>query len=214
MKKTVFAAAMAAALSFAAGVQAAPVTFKADPTHTFVTYETIHKGMSTNRGRFDKTEATITLDRAKKVGSVMVKIDPASVSTGVAALDEHLKGKDFFDVAAHPTVTFKGDKFTFDAKGRVKTVAGELSMLGKTQPVVLTAERFACSTNPVSKLETCGGDFSTTIKRDQWGMESALKYPGMSPDVRLLIQVEAAQEASPAAATEPGAEHAHQHHDH
>ncbi len=87
MKKTVFAAAMAAAFVFAAGVQAAPVTFKADPTHTFVTYETIHKGMSTNRGRFDKTEATITLDRAKKVGSVSVKIDPASVSTGVAALD-------------------------------------------------------------------------------------------------------------------------------
>ena len=129
-------------------------------------------------------------------------------------MDDHLEGEDFFNVKKFPEVTFKGDKFTFDAKGRVKTVAGELSMLGKTQPVVLTAERFACSTNPVSKLETCGGDFSTTIKRDQWGMEYALKYPGMSTDVRLLIHVEAAQEAAPAAATEPSADHAHQHHDH
>lgn len=209
MKKTIFAAAMAAAFALSASVQAAPVTFKADPTHTFVTYETIHKGMSTNRGRFDKTEASITLDRAKKTGSVMVKIDPASVSSGVSALDDHLKGKDFFDVVTYPEVTFKGDKFTFDAKGSVKTVAGELSMLGKTHPVVLTAERFACATNPVSKQEACGGDFSTTIKRDQWGMEYALKYPGMSPDVHLLIQVEAAQEA--VAETAPTAAQAHHH---
>jgi polyisoprenoid-binding protein YceI len=155
-------------------------------------------GISTNRGRFDKTEGSITLDRAKKTGSVSVTIDPASVNTGVAALDKHLQGKDFFDTAQFPAVTFKGDTFTFDAQGAVKTVAGELSMLGKTLPVVLSAERFACATNPVSQQETCGGDFRTTIQRDQWGMSYGLKYPGMSPDVRLVIQVEAA--ASPAAA--------------
>lgn len=200
MKKTVFAAAMAAAFALSASVQAAPVTFKADPTHTFVTYETIHKGVSTNRGRFDKTEAVITLDREKKTGSVSVKIDPASVNTGVDALNKHLQSADFFDSAKYPEVTFKGDKFTFDAKGQVKTVAGELTLLGKAHPVVLSAERFACSTNAVSKVETCGGDFTTTIKRDQWGMNYALQYPGMSPDVHLLIQVEAASE--PAAQAE------------
>ncbi|MFI0546503.1 MAG: YceI family protein [Brachymonas sp.] len=202
MKKTVFAAvvipAMAAAFAVSASVQAAPVTFKADPTHTFVTYETIHKGISTNRGRFDKTEAVMTLDRAEKTGSVSVKIDPASVNTGVDAMNKHLQGADFFDVAKHPEVSFKGDKFTFDAQGQVKTVTGELSIVGKSHPVVLTAERFACNTNAVSKVETCGGDFKTTIKRDQWGMNYALQYPGMSPDVHLLIQVEAASE--PAAA--------------
>lgn len=177
----------------AASVQAAPVTYKADPTHTFVTYETIHKGMSTNRGRFEKTEASITLDRAKKTGSVDVRIKADSVETGVDALDDHLEGEDFFNVKKFPEVTFKGDQFTFDAKGDVKTVTGQLTMVGKSQPVTLTAERFACAVNPVSKLETCGGDFVTTIKRDQWGMNYALQYPGMSPDVRLLIQVEAAQ---------------------
>ena len=183
----------------AASVQAAPVVFKADPTHTFVTYETIHKGMSTNRGRFDKTEASITLDRAKKTGSVSVTIDPASVNTGVVALDKHLHGEDFFNIAKFPSVTFKGDQFTFDAKGQVSSVSGQLSMVGKALPVTLKAERFACSSNAVSKVETCGGDFSTTIQRDQWGMNYALQYPGMSPDVRLLIQVEAASAPAVAA---------------
>ena len=211
MKKTVFAAAMAAAtaaLVLPAAVQAATVTFKADPTHTFVTYETIHKGMSTNRGRFDKTQASITLDRAKKTGSVEVRIKPDSIDTGVDALDDHLEGEDFFNVKKFPEVIFKGDKFTFDAKGAVKTVTGQLTMVGKSQPVTLRAERFACAVNPVSKLETCGGDFTTTIQRDQWGMNYALQYPGMSPDVRLLIQVEAVQEAAPTAA----AAHHHDHH--
>jgi polyisoprenoid-binding protein YceI len=188
-----------AGAGFVASAQAAPVVFKADPTHTFVTYETIHKGMSTNRGRFDKTEATITLDRAKKTGSVSVSIDPASVSTGVAAMDKHLQGADFFNIAKFPTVTFTGDQFTFDAKGQVSSVSGQLTMLGKALPVTLKAERFACASNPVSQQETCGGDFSTTIKRDQWGMSYALQYPGMSPDVRLVIQVEAASAAAPEA---------------
>lgn len=214
MKKTVFATAMAAAFTLSAGVQAAPVTFKADPTHTFVTYETIHKGMSTNRGRFEKTEATITLDRAKKTGSVDVRIKADSVETGVDALDEHLEGEDFFNVKKFPEVTFKGDKFTFDAKGNVKTVTGQLTMVGKSQPVTLTAERFTCAANPVSKLETCGGDFVTTIKRDKWGMNYALQYPGMSPDVRLLIQIEAVQEQGAVAAAAPTAADAHHHHDH
>lgn len=210
MKKTAISAALAAsALAFSAAAQAAPVTYKADPTHTFVTYETIHKGMSTNRGRFEETQASIVLDRAKKTGSVEVRIKADSVETGVDALDDHLEGPDFFDVKKFPEVSFKGDKFTFDAKGGVKTVTGELSMVGKSHPVTLTAERFACNTNPVSKLETCGGDFTTTIKRDQWGMKYALQYPGMSPDVRLLIQVEAAQEA--VAETAPTAAEAHHH---
>ena len=200
MKKIPLTTLAAAALTAAISAQAAPVTYQADPTHTFVTYETIHKGMSTNRGRFDETKATITLDRAKKTGSVEVRIEADSVDTGVDAMDDHLEGEDFFNVKKFPEVTFKGDKFTFDAKGGVKTVTGVLTMVGKSSPVTLTAERFACAVNPVSKLETCGGDFTTTIKRDQWGMNYALQYPGMSPDVRLLIQVEAAQVAAPAAA--------------
>ena len=37
-------------------------------------------------------------------------IDVASISTGVAKLDEHLKSEDFFNVAKYPTITFKSKK--------------------------------------------------------------------------------------------------------
>ena len=40
------------------------------------------------------------------------------------------------------------------------------------------------------KREVCGGDFETTIKRSQWGMNWGLNV-GIPDDVRLLIQVEA-----------------------
>ena len=67
---------------------------------------------------------------------------------------------------------------------------GTLTLRDKTMPVTLKASNFNCYTNPMLKREVCGGDFETTIKRSQWGVNYGLEY-GMPDDVRLLIQVEA-----------------------
>ena len=69
---------------------ASNATYTIDPTHTFATYEIAHFGTSTNRGRFDRKEGTVQLDKAAKTGRVEVTIDTASVNTGVAQLDKHL----------------------------------------------------------------------------------------------------------------------------
>ena len=59
-------ACFAATLSTMA--MAAPDTYAIDPSHTFVTFEATHFGTSTNRGRFDKKEGTVELDKAAKTG--------------------------------------------------------------------------------------------------------------------------------------------------
>jgi polyisoprenoid-binding protein YceI len=78
-------AAMAALLAGAAHAEVA--NYAMDPSHTFVTFEIGHFGASTNRGRFDKKEGSVQLDRAGKSGKVDVTIDAASVNTGTAAFD-------------------------------------------------------------------------------------------------------------------------------
>ena len=186
MFKTLAAAALLTAFG-AAHAQSA--SYAIDPTHTFTTFEIGHMGTSTLRGRFDKKEGSVQFDRAAKSGKVEITIDTTSISTGTAPFDGHLKSKDFFDVANHPTARFVGDSFTFDGD-KVSAVSGTLTMLGKTVPVTLKASRFNCYTSPMLKREVCGGDFETTIQRSQWGMNWGLQT-GFPDQVRLLVQVEA-----------------------
>lgn len=186
MSKSLIASALLAA-SFAAHAQ--PATYAIDPTHTFVTFEADHFGTSTNRGRFDKKDGSVQLDRAGKTGKVDITIDATSINSGTSLFNRHLQGRDFFNTSAHPTIQFVGDKFSFDGD-KVTEVSGMLTLLGKTLPVTLKANRFNCYQNPMLKREVCGGDFETTIARSQWGMNYGLDM-GMLDSVRLVIQVEA-----------------------
>jgi len=178
-----------ATLGLALAAPALATTYAIDPTHTFVTYEIGHFGTSTNRGRFDKKEGAVQFDRAAKTGKVEISFDLNAISTGVAMLDKHLQSADFFDTAKYPSAKFVGDKFSFNGD-KLTQVAGALTMLGKTAPVTLKATNFNCYTNPMLRREVCGGDFQTTLKRSQWGMNWGLES-GIPDEVRLLIQVEA-----------------------
>jgi polyisoprenoid-binding protein YceI len=193
MNKTALATLAAAALVTTAGLASSPAlaqaaTYTLDPTHTFVTFEALHFGTSTTRGRFDRKEGTITFDRAARSGTVEITIDMASISSGVAPFDTHLKSADFFDVDKHPTARFTADNLRFDGDG-VSEVTGSLTLLGQTRPVTLKAARFNCYNSPIFKREVCGGDFETTIQRSQWGMTYGL--PGIPDNIRLTVQVEA-----------------------
>ncbi len=185
--KTLATLALAAAVGTTAHAQSA--TYAIDPTHTFVSFEVQHFGTSTNRGRFDKKEGTVQFDRAARTGRVDITIDMNSINTGVAPFDGHLKSKDFFNTAEHPTARFVSERFVFTGD-KVTAVEGRLTMLGKSQPVTLKANLFNCYNNPMFKREVCGGDFEAVIQPTQWGITSLI--PAVAPDsVRLLVQVEA-----------------------
>ena len=144
MKKIIATAAALAALFVATGsAHAQAATYNIDPSHTFASFEVTHFGTSTIRGRFDKKEGAVQLDRAAKTGKVELTIDMASINTGVAPFDGHLKSKDFFDVGNFPTAKFVGDKFSFNGD-KVTEVSGTLTLLGKTHPVTLKASIPGC----------------------------------------------------------------------
>jgi len=189
MARLLLTGLIAAAASVA---HAESVTYAIDPSHTFVTFEANHFGTSTLRGRFDKKDGAVMIDKAAKTGKAEISVDANSVSTGVPALDTHLKGKDFLNTAEFSRVTFSADQFSFNGD-KVSEVAGTLTLLGKTQPVTLKATHYNCYLNPLIKRETCGGDFETTITRSRFGMPYGLDY-GLPDDIRLLIQIEAVKQ--------------------
>lgn len=185
MKRIALFAALAAA-NFAA--QAAPVTYTIDNSHTYPYFTYNHLGFSNQTHRFDKTTGTVTLDRKAKTGSVDVVIDATSVNTGYALFNEHIQAADFFDTTVYPTITFKstGMKFKGDQPA---SVTGNLTIKDVTKPVTLKLTHFKCQPHPMLKVEACGANATTQVKRSEFNMGK--NVPFVSDEVTLTIAIEA-----------------------
>jgi len=185
MKRLALFAALAAA---SVAAQAAPVTYTIDNSHTYPHFTYNHLGFSNQTHKFDKTSGTVVLDRKAKTGSVDVTIDAASVNTGYAVFNEHLQAADFFDTTVYPTLTFKstGMKFKGDQPA---SVAGELTIKGVTRPVTLTLTHFKCQPHPMLKVEACGANATTQVKRSEFNMGK--NVPFVSDEVTLTLAIEA-----------------------
>ncbi|HBD19878.1 MAG TPA: polyisoprenoid-binding protein [Arenimonas sp.] len=162
-----------------------------DPTHTQVEFTYSHFGFSNITGRFDQVESEFYFDPADPTqSSVKVTIPVASISTGVAKLDEHLQGADFFDVAQFPTATFTSTGVTAAGEGKLK-VAGDLTIHGVTRPVVMDVVINKVGTHPMTQANAAGFDASFDIKRSEFGVGGYA--PAVSDEVRIEITVEAQQ---------------------
>lgn len=170
-------------------VHAGPATYVVDPMHTYPSFEADHMGgLSTWRGKFDRTSGKVTLDKAAGTGSVDITVDAASVDFGLDAMNEKARSNELFDVAKYPTATYRGTLTGF-TNGAPTKVEGQLTLHGVTCPVELTIKSFKCMPHPLYKREMCGADAYATFKRDEFGMAAGKDY-GFNMDVVLRIQVE------------------------
>jgi polyisoprenoid-binding protein YceI len=187
MKKLLLASLL---LATAAAAQAKPTTYQVDASHTFPSIEVDHfNGLSVWRGKFNKTQGQVQLDKEAKAGSVDITIDIPSIDFGHDKLNEHVLGADFLDAAKFPTATYKGKLAGF-ANGQPGTVEGELTLHGVTKPVNLKINSFKCMEHPMLKREVCGADASGSFSRADFGVSYGQQY-GFKQEVLLRIQIEA-----------------------
>jgi polyisoprenoid-binding protein YceI len=191
MKRLALFAALAA-VSVAA--HAAPVTYTIDNSHTYPHFSYNHLGFSNQAHKFDKTSGTVVLDREGRAGSVVVIIDATSVNTGHAIFNEHIQAADFFDTAKHPTITFTSSKMAFRGDQPVSLV-GDLTIKGVTRPVTLTITHFKCQPHPMLKVDACGANATTQVKRSEFNMGK--NVPFVSDEVTLTLAIEAVNKPAP-----------------
>ena len=187
MKITILAASVV--LSGMAPTANAADKFLLDTAHTSVLFGLSHLGFSKSFGRFNTIEGALTLDaEAPEKSSVVVTIDAASIDTNNKERDDHLRGKDFFDVAQFPTLSYKSTSVKLTGE-KTATVTGDLTMHGVTRPVPLEVTLVKTGPHPRDATKTVAG-FSArgTLKRSDFGM--AYGAPVLGDEVELIIEAE------------------------
>jgi polyisoprenoid-binding protein YceI len=157
--------------------------------HTYPSIEFSHMGLSVWRGKFNKSSGKIMLDRLARTGTVEITIETSSINFGLDAMDAKARSEDFFDVARFPVATYRGTvKFAGDVPG---TVDGRVTILGVSQPVMLTINQFKCVLHPMHNKEVCGADAEGELNWSDYGMKLSQHGKGDAGKVHLRIQVEA-----------------------
>lgn len=163
-----------------------------DTAHSQIQFSVKHMGISTVRGTFQQFNGTIEEENGV-VKSVDVEVDTASLNTGAAQRDEHLRSGDFFDSPQHPTARFH--LTSFERQGEDVAAKGNLTIRGVTHPVTLKGEINGPAKDPWGN-EKVSASLETKISRKEWGLvwNAALETGGVlvSDDVKLSIEVQAA----------------------
>jgi len=167
-------------------------TWTLDPVHSDVSFSVRHLMVSKVRGRFTALEGEIVTAENPLASSVTATIDLNSIVTGDEGRDAHLRSVDFFDVANHPTMTYrssglhpKGDGFVLD---------GELTLHGVTKHVPLALE--VNGFQPDTPMGTRAGFTATgEISRSDFGIEFNMPLEGggfvVGDKVTLNVEIEA-----------------------
>jgi polyisoprenoid-binding protein YceI len=186
-------AALAQITASPADVQAG--TYKLDPAHGKITWSITHFGFSTYVGQFAHVDGILKVDpKALGATALDVTVDNNSLGTLNAALDTHLKSKEFLDVATFPTATFHATKVAQTGE-KTADISGDLTLHGVTKPVVLHAVFNQAGVNPLDKKYELGFAGSAEILRSDFGIKTFL--PAISDKITLTIEAEF--KAAPAA---------------
>ncbi len=173
---------------------AAPVTYDIDATHSELSFRIRHL-LGRVSGGFQQWGGTIVIDSLHPANSVVnVAIKTATIDTKNEKRDEHLRSPDFFAADSFPTITFKSNKVV--KTGKALKVYGDLTIRGRTKPVVLSGEYGGQFKDPWGATRTAF-TASTTVNRNDFGVawNKAVETGAMlGDDVTIDIAVEAVQQ--------------------
>ena len=171
-----------------------------DPAHSAAHFSVRHLMISNVRGEFTKLSGSAQIDPVNPAKStVEVTIEAASLNTREPQRDEHLRSADFFDVANHPTLSFRSRKIESVDTGNL-TLTGDLTIRGVTKVVTFEVEGPTPSVKDPWGNVRAGVTALAKINRKDFGLVwNALTEAGrivVGDEVKITIEAELIQQVS------------------
>ncbi len=176
----------------------ATTTWAIDPTHTEIGFKVKHMMFTNVSGRFDQFNGTVETEGDDFANAnISFQADTASINTGNADRDAHLKSADFFDAEQFPNLAFKATEFNKVDDNNFK-LSGDLTVHGVTKPVTLDAEYSGLMTDPWGNTKA-GFAVNGKFSRKDFGLtwNAALETGGVlvSDEVRVNIEMQLVKQA-------------------
>jgi polyisoprenoid-binding protein YceI len=163
-----------------------------DPAHTHIAFSVQHMGVTFVTGYFTRFSGEFSIDEDKpERSSFAVTIDVASVTSGNAERDAHLRAPEFFDAARWPAIAYHSDiimPLGFDTFN----VEGELTIRGTTHPARLSVKLGGVTLDPEG-YRRAGFSARGHIDREDFGLiwNAALESGGVVLGSRVRLEIEA-----------------------
>jgi polyisoprenoid-binding protein YceI len=143
--------------------------WKVDPAHSSAAFEVKHMMIATVRGHFREFDGVLEAaedDPANSRAWGTAKV--ASIDTGNAERDAHLRSPDFFDAERHPEIRFESTRIQH-VQGGTYRVAGNLTIRDVTRQVELAATVEGAGEDPWGN-QRVGIAVRGTIDRTEFGL--------------------------------------------
>lgn len=167
-----------------------PGVWNVDGVHSNIGFRVRHMMVSKVNGNFAGVSGKIVVAE-DGTPSIEATVDATSINTNQEQRDEHIRSADFFDVANHPSFSFRSTAVR--ANGEDAEVDGELTIRGITKPITLKGSFFGVQEGgeaPVAGFEATG-----KINRKDFGVkfDAPLANGGavVSDEVTILLDIEA-----------------------
>ncbi|MBV9680954.1 MAG: YceI family protein [Solirubrobacterales bacterium] len=166
--------------------------WKLDPTHSSASFAVKHMGVATFRGRFEKFNATLTVDESS--AGLVGTVDASSIVVKDENLQGHLGSPDFFDVERYPEITFRSASLR--REGDEVIVDGELTIKGNTRAVEARGE-IAGPAVTLGEVTKVGLTLETIVDRTEFGLNWNAPLPrggfAVANVVKLTVELELIQ---------------------
>lgn len=169
-----------------------------DPGHSNIEFRVKHLVISTVTGKFNKFEGSVEQEgEGLENASVEFAAEVASIDTGVADRDAHLRSDDFFNAETYPQLTFRSTRIEKAGEDRYR-MTGDLTIREVTKPVALDVVHGGTVTDPYGNTRA-GYEISGTISRKDFNLRwNAVTEAGsvvVSDAVRLELNVQVVAQA-------------------
>jgi len=164
-----------------------------DPNHTRLSFVARHAMVTRVRGHFAQFTGSAHLDASDPTrSSAQVTIEAASVDTGNAQRDGHLRSNDFFDMETHPQITFASTGVEVVDPTHYRLL-GDLTIRGVTRPVTVEFELTGQSVDPYGN-QRVGFEGAATINRKDWGVSwnAPLETGGVLVSDKVTLEIDVA----------------------